>query len=71
MTQAIEIAKVRRCEAPRLSLLGRLRVRLFGPAAPRETIPLELRSVHLLRDIGLSEDIRHAEMLRERHLFRR
>ena len=71
MTQAIEISKLQCCEAPRLSLLGRLRIRLFGPAAPRKTIPLELYSAHLLRDIGLSQDSRHNQLLGDRHLFRR
>ena len=71
MTQAIEFTKLRCCEAPRRSWLGRLRARLFGHGDKARTIPLEARSLHLLRDIGLAEDVRANHLLQDHHLFRR
>jgi hypothetical protein len=71
MTQAIEFTKLRRCETPRPSWLGWLRARLFGPAGGDCTIPLEASSPHLLRDIGLAEDVRTNHLLQDHLLFRR
>jgi hypothetical protein len=69
MRQAINISKLPHCPAPRLTWFDRLRA-LFGPSSRPGTIPLEARSAHLLRDIGLAEDVRSNPLLREGNFFR-
>lgn len=71
MTQAIEIPKLPLCNAPRASWVGRLRAKLFGSPAPHGIIPLEPRSSHLLRDIGLSDNPRTNHLFQDDRLFRR
>lgn len=70
MRQAVEIHGLPRCEPP-TGWLGRLRIRLLGPNKANPAIPLEARSPHLLRDIGLAEDVRSNHLLREHNFFRR
>jgi hypothetical protein len=70
MTQVIEIRKFPVCDAPRATWFGRLRAKLFGVPSPERTIPLGASSPHLMRDIGLAEDVRSNHLLREHAPFR-
>jgi hypothetical protein len=71
MRQAIEIRQ--HCCGPRrrASWGARLRAWLIRPREPRRLVPLDQRSAHLLRDIGLAEDVRANPLLRDHTLFRR
>jgi hypothetical protein len=71
MRQAVEIRGLPRCDQHDAGWLGRLRMRLFGPNRANHAIPLEARSRHLLRDIGLAEDVRANHLLQEQNFFRR
>ncbi|WP_119304727.1 hypothetical protein [Dongia deserti] len=71
MRQALEIHGLPRRERLDAGWLGRLRIWLFGANKADDAIPLEARSPHLLRDIGLAEDVRSNHLLREHNFFRR
>jgi hypothetical protein len=71
MRQAIEIRQHCGCVRPRVSWRARLRAWLIGPGDSRRLIPLDQRSAHLLRDIGLAEHLRANPLLRDHNLFRR
>jgi hypothetical protein len=51
--------------------LGRLRAKFFGSPASRQMIRPDRLSVHLLRDIGLSDGPRSNPLMRDYNLFRR
>jgi hypothetical protein len=70
MTQAIEIPRVPRCEAP-ASWLSRLCAKLFGPRASSRAVRLHDLSTHVLRDIGMLDGPRANHLLRDDRLFRR
>jgi hypothetical protein len=71
MRQAIDIREHCGRVRQRASWRARLRAWLIGPGDSRRLIPLDQRSAHLLRDIGLAEDVRANPLLRDHHLFRR
>lgn len=71
MRQAIEIREHCGCVRRPASWRTRLRVWLIGPGDSRRPIPLDQRSAHLLRDIGLAEEVRANPLLRDHNLFRR
>jgi hypothetical protein len=71
MRQAIEIGKFSSCTPRTPSWHARLRAWLFGRPAGRKPIPWDQRSAHLMRDIGLMEDGRGNELLRDRNFMRR
>jgi hypothetical protein len=71
MRQALEVSRLPRCQAPQLGWLGRLRVRLFGSNDQKRIIQLQHCSPHFLRDIGLLDDRRANDLLRDDVLFRR
>jgi hypothetical protein len=70
MRQAIEIRKYSTCQPKQPSWLARVRARLSGRTDRQGLIPLDQRSAHLLRDIGLGEDVRTSRLL-DHSLFRR
>jgi uncharacterized protein YjiS (DUF1127 family) len=58
MRQALEISRLRQCRAPRTSWLGHLRAWLSDRDNRKRIAALENFSPHLLRDIGLTQDVR-------------
>ena len=71
MRQALEINGLPQCQTPRTGWLGRLGVLLFGADNRRAAIALQYCSRHMLRDIGLAEDVTSRRLLRDDDLFRR
>jgi hypothetical protein len=71
MRQAIEIRKYSACEPKQPSWLARVGAWLSGRADRQGLIPLDQRSAHLLRDIGLGQDVRATRLLADHNLFRR
>ena len=71
MRQAIEIGTISGCRAGRRSWRSRLFRWVFGRSDRAGLIPLDHRSAHLLRDIGLAEDVQANDLLREQHFIRR
>jgi len=71
MTQALDIKTVSCRTALRPSWRGRVRAWLLGRARRDRVIPFDQRSAHLLRDIGLAEDVRANELLRDQTFIRR
>jgi hypothetical protein len=71
MRQAIGIRKYSACAPRQPSWPVRLRHWLFGRSDRGGLIPLDHRSRHLLRDIGLGDEPRANSLLRDHNLFRR
>jgi hypothetical protein len=71
MRQALEISRVPSCQGPHIGWLGRLRLRLFGSEDRKRITQLQHCSPHFLRDIGLLDDRRANDLLRDDVLFRR
>ena len=71
MRQAIENRQLFVCTRAALPWHARVRAWLFGRAERETLIPLEQRTHHLLRDIGLAEDLRANHLLRDDTFFRR
>jgi hypothetical protein len=71
MRQAIEIRQLSVCTRRPLPWHARLRTWLLGHSERETLIPLEQRTHHLLRDIGLAEDVRANHLLRDETFFRR
>jgi hypothetical protein len=71
MREAIGIPKYSTCRPNRLSWRARVWAWLCGSQDGRRIIPLGQRSLHLLRDIGLEEDVRANRLLADHTLFRR
>ena len=71
MTQALDIKTVSCRTVRRPTWRARVSAWLLGRASRERTIPFDQRSAHLLRDIGLAEDVRANELLREQTFIRR
>lgn len=71
MTQALDIKTVSICTVHRPSWRAHVRAWLRGRARRDKVIPFDQRSAHLLRDIGLAEDVRANELLRDQTFIRR
>jgi hypothetical protein len=71
MRQAIETGKFSPCTPRSPSWHARLRDWLFGRPAGGKLIRWDQRSAHMLRDIGLMEDGRDNELMRDRAVTRR
>jgi len=71
MRQVLEIRDVPPCEPPAIGWLARLRAWLFALGDRQKTIALRGCSRHLLRDIGLLDDRRGSDLLRDDLMFRR
>jgi len=67
MTQALEINRLPQCRAPHTGWLGRVRAWLAGRDDRKRIAALEHFSPHLLRDIGLAQDVRSTDLLQEHH----
>jgi hypothetical protein len=70
MRQALEIRDLPPCKPPAIGWLGRLRIWLFGSGGHDKVAALRHCSPHLLRDIGLAEDVQSNHLLREHNLRR-
>jgi hypothetical protein len=70
MTQALEISSLPQCRASRSGWLGRLRAWLSDRDDRKRIAALERFSPHLLRDIGLAQDVRSLRLLQEHRSFR-
>jgi uncharacterized protein YjiS (DUF1127 family) len=66
-----QVVEIRRLPLPAPTWLGRLRAWLFEARGRQKTVALRGCSRHLLRDIGLLDDRRSNELLRDEVMFRR
>jgi len=71
MRQAIEVGTISGCRPARRSWGSRFFRWVFSRSDRASLIPLDQRSAHLLRDIGLAEDVRANDLLREQTFIRR
>lgn len=71
MTQALDIKTVSICTVHRPTWRARVRAWMLGHVGRDRVIPFDQRSAHLLRDIGLAEDLRANELLRDQTFIRR
>jgi uncharacterized protein YjiS (DUF1127 family) len=70
MRQALGISSLPQCQAPSTGWLGRLRAWLSDRDNRKRIAALENFSPHLLRDIGLMQDVRSTDLSQEHHTLR-